>query len=158
MRGFLYSSSLVHLGHYARILLTYRPPGLIYHAHHRPLTTPAAALLDLSASIHSKVPPGIPTPSSVLRSLGSVARSAVADATGGTAQQSAKFESSILESIANALVIPPIHVDLVAQAICATLDSRSSVRGVVDVRRMRELIGKKDAGPSAATGSMKSLL
>ncbi|KAH9484347.1 MIOREX complex component 2 [Psilocybe cubensis] len=108
----------------------YIRPSLVYHAHIRPLTTPVAALLDLSATIHSKVPRSIPTPSSVLRSLGA------SSTTAGDGQT-----TSALDSVANALSIPPIHVDHVADAICASLDSRNNVRGVVDVRRMRELIG-----------------
>jgi hypothetical protein len=47
-----------------------------------------------------------------------------------------------MDAIANALTIPPIHVDHVAEATCAILDSSANpIRGVVDVRRMRELIG-----------------
>jgi nucleoside-diphosphate-sugar epimerase len=109
----------------------YIRPSLVYHAHYRPLTTPAAALLDLSAMLHRKVPQGIPTPSSVIRTLASTSQYCCGRGT----------VSSSLESIANAFVIPPIHVDQVAEAICATLDSRSGIKGVVDTRRMRELIG-----------------
>lgn len=99
------------------------PQGLVYHAHLRPLTTPAATLLDLSAAIHKRVPRSIPTPSSLLRSLGSI-----------------HSTSSPLESMANMLTIPPIHVDHVAEAICVAFESQD-VRGIVGVRRMRELIG-----------------
>jgi len=105
--------------------------GLVYHAHYRPLTTPAAALLDLSATLHRKAPRGVPTPSSVIRALAST------NLLGGGRGPI----SSSLESIANAFVIPPIHVDQVAEAICATLDSKNGIRGVVDTRRMRDLIG-----------------
>jgi hypothetical protein len=94
--------------------------GLVYHAHYRPLTTPIAALLDLSATLHRKAPGGIPTPSSVARTL--------------------SRHGSSLESIANALVIPPIHVDQVAEAICVVLEPRNGIRGVVDTGCMRELI------------------
>ena len=49
---------------------------------------------------------------------------------------------SPLDSVANALTIPPIHVDHVAEAICiAAENARSDVRGVVGVDEMRELIG-----------------
>ncbi|KDR81659.1 hypothetical protein GALMADRAFT_221525 [Galerina marginata CBS 339.88] len=106
----------------------YIRPSLVYHAHIRPLTTPAAVLLDLSATIHSKVPRSIPTPSSILRSLGSSVYPLPA-------------RSSAFESVANALTIPPIHVDHVAAAICIALDSQNGVKGVVGVRRMRELLG-----------------
>jgi len=44
--------------------------------------------------------------------------------------------------MANAMTIPPIHVDHVAEAICVALDpARRDVSGVVDVKGMRELIG-----------------
>ncbi|KAF9464752.1 mitochondrial protein [Collybia nuda] len=99
----------------------YIRPSLVYHAHQRPLTTPAAVLLDLSAKLHSKIPPGLPSPSGILRSLA---------------------PGSSLESVANALTIPPIHVDHVAEAVCLTLSSSvNPVQGVVGVKRMRELIG-----------------
>lgn len=45
-------------------------PGLIYHAHLRPILSPAAALLGLSASVHAALPRSFPTPANVLRSLG----------------------------------------------------------------------------------------
>jgi len=109
--------------------------GLVYHPHHRPLTSPVAALLDLSASLHSKVPSNIPTPSGILRSLGSAFSPAVG--------------SSPLDSVANALTIPPIHVEHVAEAICAALDPARDVRGVVGVRRMRELMGWSEKGESS---------
>jgi hypothetical protein len=92
-------------------------------------------LLDLSATLHSKIPRTLPTPSSVLRSLGSAFPSP---------------SGSPLESIANALIIPPIHVDHVAEAICLTLDSSAhSVRGVVGVKQMRQLIGWSGRGDHA---------
>ncbi|KAF8238963.1 mitochondrial protein [Tricholoma matsutake] len=103
----------------------YMRPSLVYHAHHRPLTTPVAVLLDLSATLHSKLPPTIPTPSNILRTLGSTF--------------SHPGTSSSLNAIANAVTLPPIHVDHVAEAICVALDS--SVRGVIGVKQMREMIG-----------------
>jgi hypothetical protein len=107
--------------------------GLVYHPHHRPLTSPAAALLDLSASLHSKIPSNVPTPSAILRSLGSTSSPV----------------GLTLHSMANALTIPPIHVEHVAEAICAALDPAREVRGIVGVRRMRELIGWSEKGSSS---------
>ncbi|EAU88493.2 mitochondrial protein [Coprinopsis cinerea okayama7 len=109
----------------------YIRPSLVYHAHLRPLTTPIATVLDVSAAVHRKLPRGFPAPSSILRSLGSVFPQS----------SSSLEEASPLDSIANALTLPPIHVDQVAAAIMATLDSSRDVRGVVGVLRMRELIG-----------------
>lgn len=143
--------------------------GLVYHAYQRPLTTPAAALFDLSATVHAKVPQSIPTPSKILRSLGSLVsqrqgkdEKVCSTQTRGAAvgedgienpmSSSKSTEESLggpgvfrrpssFESMANALETPPIHVDHVADAIMIALDSRKSVRGVVGVQRMRELIG-----------------
>ena len=117
--------------------------GIVYHAYYRPLTTPAAALLDLSATVHRKMPPGVPTPSSLLRSLaGSI-----------YATPSSSRVGSSLDSIANALTIPPIHVDHVADAICVTL-TENIIRGVVNVRRMRAMLGlgDQDRSGQAAAG------
>jgi len=113
----------------------YIRPSLVYHAHQRPLTSPVAALLDFSASMHSKAPSNFPTPSSTLRTLGSAFTSR------GTPS------NSPLYSMANALSIPPIHVEHVAQAICIALDpSREDVRGVIGVNEMRELMGWSEGG------------
>ncbi|KAF8447725.1 NAD(P)-binding protein [Boletus edulis BED1] len=117
-------------------------PSLVYHAHHRPLTSPLAALIDLSASIHASVPKGLPTPSSLLRA---VAR-AFPSSDGSPL-------SSPLHSIANALSIPPIHVDHVAEAICIALDPTKDIRGVLGVKEMRELIGWSEKGHGPRLGS-----
>ncbi len=45
------------------------------------------------------------------------------------------------------MVIPPIHVDHVAEALCVAADeTREDVRGVVDVNEMRRLIGWTQTG------------
>ncbi|KAH8116919.1 NAD-binding protein [Phellopilus nigrolimitatus] len=124
-------------------------PSLVYHSHFRPLTTPVATVLDLFSTLHRAAPPGAPTPASVLRALGAAtahpsASQASADLAGGNID----LESSPLASVANALSVPPIHVDHVAEAICrVVLDD--AVEGVVDVQRMRGLIGWADKGQSA---------
>lgn len=109
--------------------MTFFITGLVYHPHHRPLTSPVAALLDLSASLHRNAPRSFPTPAGVLWSLDPAFASHRSNVT----------HTSAVDSMANALTIPPIHVEHVADAICVALTS--SVRGVVDVERMRELIG-----------------
>lgn len=128
-------------------------PSLVYHAHQRPLVSPFAALIDLSASLHARIPTGIPTPSSVLRMLGSKFSSTSSSSSEAhtrppiydTPPSSSTFPSglaSTLNSMANALTIPPIHVDHVAEAICVALDPRrTDVKGIVGVKEMRELIG-----------------
>lgn len=102
--------------------------GIVYHAYYRPSTTAAAAFLDLSAAVHRKMPQGFPTPSSFLRLLGST-----------YATPSSSHIGSSLDSLANALTIPPIHVDHVADAICIAL-VENNIRGVVDVGRMRAIL------------------
>ncbi|KAH0827164.1 hypothetical protein J3R83DRAFT_4855 [Lanmaoa asiatica] len=116
-------------------------PSLVYHAHHRPLTSPLAALIDLSASIHASVPKGLPTPSSLLRAVGHAFPSSHGSPL-----------SSPLHSIANALSIPPIHVEHVAEAICIALDPTKDVKGVIGVREMRELIGWPEKGQEPRLG------
>ncbi|KAJ3801332.1 mitochondrial protein [Lentinula aff. detonsa] len=111
----------------------YIRPSLVYHAHYRPLTTPAAAIFDLSASLHRKIPQGVPKPSEILHQLGN------ALSPHSSLPRNTSLGSS-LNSIANAMSIPPIHVDHVAEAITIALGD-SNVTGVVDVKRMRELIG-----------------
>ncbi|KAG6900848.1 hypothetical protein C0993_009966 [Termitomyces sp. T159_Od127] len=106
----------------------YIRPSLVYHAHQRPLSTPAAVLFDLSATLHAKIPHSLPTPSSVLRHVGAGLRH------GNTS-------TSSLESITNALTTPPIHVDHVAMAVCAVLNPDNPVRGIVGVQQMRALVG-----------------
>ena len=113
----------------------------MYHAHHRPLTSPLAALIDLSASIHASVPKGLPTPSSLLRAVGRTLPSS----------RNSPL-SSPLHSIANALSIPPVHVEHVAEAIYIALDPTKDVRGVVGVREMRELIGWSEKGREPRLG------
>jgi len=112
-------------------------PSLVYHSHFRPLTTPIATLLDLSATIHRTVPVSLPTPARVLRSLAAAASSPPSASSLDTRMD---LEPSPLSSVANALTVPPIHVDHVADAICRTVLDET-VEGVVDVQRMRSLIG-----------------
>jgi hypothetical protein len=84
-----------------------------------------AALLDLSSTMQSKLPKGLPAPSDVLHGL----------------SQTLVGGPSSLDSIARALSLPPIHVDQVAEAICVAADSeRTDVHGVYGVRKMQDLI------------------
>ena len=84
-----------------------------------------ATLLDLSSTVQSNLPQGVPTPSELLHGLSNVLVG----------------RPSALDSVARALSLPPIHVDQVAEAICvAADDERADVRGVYGVRAMRELI------------------
>ncbi|KAI0647083.1 NAD-P-binding protein [Trametes meyenii] len=120
----------------------YIRPSLIYHPHFRPIISPVAALLDLSATIHSKAPAGFPTPSAILRTLGGfLPRPARPDLT----------PDSPLHALARSLTIPPIHVDHVAEAVCiAANNARPDVRGPYGVAEMRELIGWHQKGKSQA--------
>ncbi|KIK57765.1 hypothetical protein GYMLUDRAFT_45950 [Collybiopsis luxurians FD-317 M1] len=128
-------------------------PSLVYHAHYRPLTTPAAAALDLSATLHRKIPQGIPTPSYILRQLGSILSSHSSLPVDGRMQDDAL--GSPLESVANAMTIPPIHVDHVAEATAIALED-ASISGVIGVRRMRELIGWWPESESHPSGHRKT--
>ncbi|ETW85871.1 hypothetical protein HETIRDRAFT_308501 [Heterobasidion irregulare TC 32-1] len=124
----------------------YIRPSLVYHPHFRPYTSPVAALLDLSSVVHSKIPRGLPTPSNLLRALSPAFPT-------GTAPSS-PIQTSPLDSVANALTLPPIHVDHVAEAICIAVDNaRPDIHGVYGVREMREMIGWSQKGqqPSLRT-------
>jgi hypothetical protein len=99
--------------------------GFVYHPHLRPYTAAVAALLDLSSTVQSNLPKGVPSPSELLHELSNVLVG----------------KPSTLDSVARALSLPPIHVDQVAEAICVAVDSeRADVRGVYGVREMRALI------------------
>jgi len=111
-------------------------PSLIYHPHYRPLMSPLAAALDLSSVLHSKIPRGMPTPSGFLRALASMSRS-----------PSSPLPPS-LDAMANALTIPPIHVDHVGETIAAAVGvDRDDIKGVYGVREMRELMGWLSSSP-----------
>ena len=115
--------------------------GLIYHPHYRPIISPVAALLDLSATLHAKLPAGFPTPGAVLRTLGAVL------------PRPAGLTDSPLNAMARALTIPPIHVDHVAEAVCIAVDAaRADVRGPYGVAEMRELIGWHQKGQGQQHG------
>ncbi|KAL5511210.1 hypothetical protein ACEPAH_4425 [Sanghuangporus vaninii] len=114
-------------------------PSLVYHSHYRPLTTPIATLLDLSATIHHALPSYVPTPAGLLRAISS--SSSTPSITPGT------LNPSVFASVANALTVPPIHVDHVAEAIVRAI-ADDGVEGVMDVRRMREIIGWVEKGSS----------
>jgi hypothetical protein len=99
--------------------------GLVYHPHLRPYTAALATLLDLSSTIQSNFPKGVPTPSQLLHGF----------------SETLVGKSSALDSVARALSLPPIHVDHVAEAICVAADEeRVDVRGKYGVREMRDLI------------------
>ncbi|KAL0071356.1 hypothetical protein AAF712_001213 [Marasmius tenuissimus] len=91
-------------------------------------------LFDLSAALHTKGPPGVPKPADVLRRLGN------ALSPRSLPPENHVDLGSTLESVANALTIPPIHVDHVGDAVAVALQL-DSVRGPVGVQMMRELIG-----------------
>ncbi|TBU65793.1 NAD(P)-binding protein [Dichomitus squalens] len=123
----------------ARYRAVYIRPTLIYHPHFRPMISPAAALLDLSATIHSKLPAGFPTPAGLLRTLGSLMPRPV------SGRES--LVDSPFNSIARVLTVPPIHVDHVAEAVCIAADnSRTDVRGPYGLEALRELIGWHQKG------------
>ncbi|KAJ6502494.1 NAD-binding protein [Mycena sanguinolenta] len=122
--------------HADRFRGVYLRPGLVYHAHHRPLTTPAAALLDLTSTLHSALP------SAIRSSL----RAVVADLPGRVNEH----VPSPAASLATALSTPPMHVDHVAAAtVQACLDP--ATEGVLEVSGMREAIGwRADGGADDA--------
>lgn len=144
----------------------------MYHPHLRPLTTPLATLLSASAEGHkfirsqSQLP--IPTPAGVLEMLASRLESSHFTPTynrsgqhnpgeGGEGRKLGGWLATALRSSANAMQIPPMHVDHVALATCTAIehsfasDSKSTTfmehgdedgkNVVLGVSEMRELIG-----------------
>lgn len=49
-------------------------------------------------------------------------------------------DEAIIRSIAAAMVIPPVHLDHVGEAVCASI-ADEGVTGVVDTMKIRELTG-----------------
>src|ERR1700733_11838175 len=108
----------------------------MYHPHLRPLTTPLATLLSASAQGHkfiqSKVQLPIPTPASILETLASrlessqsqfaPAYSPLGQGRGGDGGGGGSWLTATLRSSANALQIPPMHVDHVALAACTAIE------------------------------------
>ncbi|KAG9123048.1 hypothetical protein FRC07_000312 [Ceratobasidium sp. 392] len=113
-----------------------RVRGLMYHPHTRPLTTPLATLLDLSATMHQKLP--IPGPANLLRAFSSTELARRLHPAGATS-----VLDTPLEAMARALETPPIHVEHVAQAACEAI-ARGDVSGPYGVTEMRKLIGWGD--------------
>ncbi|KAJ7219329.1 mitochondrial protein [Mycena pura] len=123
--------------HSTRFRGVYLRPGLVYHAHLRPLTTPAAAFFDLSADLHARLP--------------STVQAQMRAALAHLPPASAETPSPIV-SVANALATRPMHVDHVA---AAAVDAcvKPEVRGVLGVTQMREMIGWVDDGHISLSAS-----
>lgn len=124
-------------------------PGLMYHPHLRPLSTPLAVLLDISSRFHHKPPLGLYgiLPSSILRSIAQAGGSNFTPPQSiSSASPSPAVDISTLESLANLLEAPPIHVDQVADAIVEVIRNRPDVRGPVGVEAMRNIIGWRREG------------
>ncbi|KAG8954662.1 hypothetical protein FRC04_011095 [Tulasnella sp. 424] len=127
-------------------------PGLMYHPHLRPLTTPLAVLLDISSRLHHKPPLGLygMLPSSILRSIASRPQGGSnftsPQSVSSTTPAASAGDPSSLESLANLLEVPPIHVDQVADAIVEVIRNRPDVRGPVGVEAMRNIIGWRREG------------
>jgi hypothetical protein len=121
----------------SRALPTNTASGLMYHAHLRPLASPMAALLGLSATLHDYVPRGIPSPSKAIRALGSLGSSHLSSA--------AESIPPAPASLANTLEIHPMHVEQVARAICESIGN-PQIQGVIDSKAMRAILANKRNG------------
>ncbi|KAG9019659.1 hypothetical protein FRB90_012005 [Tulasnella sp. 427] len=126
-------------------------PGLMYHPHLRPLSTPLAVLLDISSRLHHKPPLGLYgiLPSAILRAIASRPHGGpnfTSPQSGPSATPSQATDESSLESLANLLEVPPIHVDQVADAIVEVIRNRPDVSGPVGVEAMRNIIGWRREG------------
>jgi hypothetical protein len=93
--------------------------------------SPIATLLDFSAFVHSKVPRQLPNPAGMLRFLGSSFTPPASDVVRATP----------MDSLANTLVLPPVHVDHVAEAACTALDQdRVDLSGPIGVQGIKDII------------------
>jgi len=110
----------------------------MYHPHLRPLTTPLATLLSASAQGHkfirSQVQLPIPTPASILETLAS---RLVQGRGEGENSEEGNWLTATLRSSANALQIPPMHVDHVALAACIAIERERPLFSVVEEERDR---------------------
>lgn len=102
-------------------------PSLIYHPHVNPFTTLPATVLSASSHIQAFLP-------SPLRLAHSFPPS------------NSPFAplSPPTSSLASLLSLPPIHVDTIAEAVCRSIEN-PEVEGVLDVQRMRAMLGFDDA-------------
>ncbi|GAA96779.1 uncharacterized protein L969DRAFT_54435 [Mixia osmundae IAM 14324] len=103
-------------------------PSLIYHPHIRPISTLPAAMLDLSATIQSKLP--VP----LRASAGAAIFASLLPASTRNDLPPSAF------SMSNLLSIPPIHVDTLAEAACRAI-ADESIEGALGVQAMRDLVG-----------------
>ncbi|BGP37919.1 hypothetical protein JCM10450v2_001856 [Rhodotorula kratochvilovae] len=110
-------------------------PSLMYHPHLNPPSTLPATLLEATSNLHALIPRALhlfPSPAAT----SPVPSAAVPPAAA---------------SLAALFAIPPIHVDAVGEAVCASIaDERT--QGVVDVARMREMLGFDALGWGLAPG------
>lgn len=95
----------------------------MYHPHLAPASTLPATLLEVSSTLHQYVPPALRlAPSAPDR------------------REPVEAVPPAFQSFASLLSVPPIHVDAVGEAVCRAIAS-PDVDGVVDVARMRQMLG-----------------
>jgi hypothetical protein len=69
-----------------------------------------------------------------------------------SSQASSSSTPPATSSLAALLTIPPIHVDTIAEAVCQSIED-DSIRGIVDVRRMRLMSNYDDVFDSQVSSS-----
>lgn len=111
----------------------------MYHPHLAPSSTFPATLLEASSTVHQYIPPAL--------------RFAPAYR---SPRQPAEAVPSAFQSFASLLSVPPIHVDAVGEAVCRSI-AAPEVDGVVDVARMRQMLGFDPAAPPYAAADGRAL-
>lgn len=116
----------------------------------RPITRLPSTLLKLSASIQGSLP-------SLLRAqtLSSLA-SSVSDTYGPNGSMGRHQDVDLAAnhaSMANLLSTPPLHVDVVAEAIARAVEV-PSIEGVLDVQDMRSIVEGRGTGDHAFGGQV----
>lgn len=103
-------------------------PSFIYHPHFRPISSPLAAAIAGVGSVHKAL--GNLAPFKILANIAPKSRDADA-------------LDTPVHSVERMLSIPPIHVDHVGEAACASIED-GSVSGPVGVWDMRRLLNWRD--------------
>lgn len=112
----------------------------MYHPHLNPPSTLPATLLEATSNLHALVPPS-------LHLLPSAPPSSPVPSPTASIPSAATSLSSLLS-------IPPIHVDAVGEAVCAAIADEGT-QGVVDVERMRRMLGFDELGWGLRGGDKK---
>ncbi|KAK9894362.1 hypothetical protein P389DRAFT_197658 [Cystobasidium minutum MCA 4210] len=122
-------------------------PGLMYDFDTRPITRLPTTLLRLSSSIQGSLPSPLRA-----RTLSKLA-SSISDTYTARGSRGAADIAANHTSMANLLSTPPLHVDVVGEAIARAVEM-PSIEGVLDVQDMRSIVEGRRTGDHAFGGQV----